>query len=104
MSSGKTQTLHETESGIVVITEEDPDPVVVQKIVRYLGKHPHEHTVQEIAEALEVHTAQVTRILDSYTPARGGAKLVGEGKGGGWLPEEIAAQYRSTVTPEEDKG
>jgi hypothetical protein len=96
--------IEETESGLAVVREETPDSVVANKIVAYLKDHPHEHTVPEIAEATEAHPAQVTRVLDSYTLTKGRPKFVGEGCGGGWLPEEIAEQYRSTMAEIEDEG
>lgn len=80
---------------LIVVRNTRPNDTVAHEMVKYLTAKPHEHTVDQIADAVGATVEQVTTILSNYEVGpRGGVKHVGEGKGGGWLPEEIAAKYR----------
>lgn len=92
-------------SDIIVVQEPKPNGAVAPEIVQYLRNNPHEHTVSEVAAAVGVPEAQVIEILNNYHPNDDGtAERVPDGQGGGWLPEEIAQQYRTETHSSTPRG
>jgi hypothetical protein len=58
------------------------DTIVAKRIKEALADDPHKHEVSYLADLLEVDRDQIARVLDEHTPDEG------------WLPDEIADQYR----------
>jgi hypothetical protein len=94
-----------TDSDIIVVREPKPNGAVAPEIVQYLRSNPHEHTVAEIAAAVEADESQVIDILNNYRPNDDGTvERVPDGQGGGWLPEDVAKKYRSETRSAEPRG
>lgn len=59
------------------------DSQVCKEIAELLSEN-NSLTVPELAAETQVKEAQITKVLDAYTPD---GKKVGTGRGGGWLGE-----------------
>lgn len=90
---------------LIVVREIKPNSRVAQDVLEALTANPHDHSVPALAEKLDVPEDQIIHILHNYSPdGNGGVSRMPDGQGGGWLPEEIAQQYRSTRDEPEQLG
>lgn len=71
------------------------------KIYAHLADLPEQNSIPEIMEATGATEEEVVDVLNNYTVAVDGILEHAPGQGGGWLPEEIAEQYRTDGSVEE---